>query len=548
MKHLAPLGLLTALLLSAPLGAVEPLVTVHLKSYRAVIDDATRLSAAAAPDQPAAIEPMIQGMLGPAAMALIDAEKPWHLALWMDQMGQSPSGALYLPVADAPAFEAAIAQGFLATQALTVTDSGDFVIVTQSQTPDATLNQKATDYAQQLPAEPTDTLSVQLKMNEPVRMMAMGGLQFSKGMMLSSMQGELTPEMGLPADFYESIFGAYFGVLEFALRDLSTLNIALSVNEENLNYTVSIAPTAGTQLEHWMQQQNIEISDILPTVDWSSDMAIALSMAKLTDPERAAWSKLTAAMMPLYGLEAKDAEDWMQIFDQSLPLKASYSIEVENGFSFEGFYQLLDGSAQAVYDQSMQLVEQMPTAESNPTAYYSDIKFQKGIRTANGHSIDQISMTMNLDHPTMQMPGQKEQMLALFEDGKIVYESAVIDDRIYFAGSGELEQALQANHPKPAIQPTDATRMLGSLNLISLMKLGAQSAPEIAPMMQTMDASAGSLWCMLNISDTLEMQTIIPLQVLTEFSKMAPANPAAPHSHEPHAHEPHTDAPESATR
>lgn len=148
----------------------------------------------------------------------------------------------------------------------------------------------------------------------------------------------------------------------------------------------------------------------------------------------------------------------------------------------------------------------------------------------------------------MQMPGQKEQMLALFEDGKIVYESAVIDDRIYFAGSGELEQALQANHPKPAIQPTDATRMLGSLNLISLMKLGAQSAPEIAPMMQTMDASAGSLWCMLNISDTLEMQTIIPLQVLTEFSKMAPANPAAPHSHEPHAHEPHTDAPESATR
>jgi hypothetical protein len=512
-----------------------------LKSYRAVIDDATRLAAAAAPDQPVMLEPMLQGMVGPAAMTLIDAEKPWHLALWMDPTGQQPSGALYLPVADAPAFEAAIAQGFLATQALSVTDAGDFVIVTQSQASDTTLTENAAAYAQQLPAEPSDTLSVQLKMNPSVRAMAMGGLQFSKGMMLTSMQNELPPEMGLPADFYENIFGAYFSVFEFILRDLSTFHIALSVNEANLNYTLAIAPTADSQLAHWMQQQNSAISDILPTVDWTSDMAIALSMAKLTEAERTAWSTLATALMPLYGLEAKDADDWMQIVDQSLPLKASYSIDVADGFSFKGFYQLLEGNAQAVYDRSMQLVQQLPTSANNPTAYYSDIEFQKGIRSTNGHAIDQISMTMNLEHPTLQMPGQKEQICALFEDGKIIYESTVIDDRIYFAGTGALEQALQADYPKPTIQPTATTRMLGSLNLISLMQLGAQSAPEIAPMFSAMDANAGRLWCMLNIADTLELQTLMPLKMLSEFSKMKaplPANPSAPH-----AHEPQTDAP-----
>lgn len=541
MKYPTILSLLSALLLAAPLAAVEPLVTVHLKSYRAVIDDATRLAAAAAPDQPVMLEPMLQGMVGPAAMALIDAEKPWHLALWMDPTGQQPSGALYLPVADAPAFEAAIAQGFLATQALSVTDAGDFVIVTQSQASDTTLTENAAAYAQQLPAEPSDTLSVQLKMNPSVRAMAMGGLQFSKGMMLTSMQNELPPEMGLPADFYENIFGAYFSVFEFILRDLSTFHIALSVNEANLNYTLAIAPTADSQLAHWMQQQNSAISDILPTVDWTSDMAIALSMAKLTEPERAAWSTLATALMPLYGLEAKDADDWMQIVDQSLPLKASYSIDVADGFSFKGFYQLLEGNAQAAYDRSMQLVQQLPTSANNPTAYYSDIEFQKGIRSTNGHAIDQISMTMNLEHPTLQIPGQKEQICALFEDGKIIYESTVIDDRIYFAGTGALEQAFQADYPKPTIQPTATTRMLGSLNLISLMQLGAQSAPEIAPMFSAMDANAGRLWCMLNIADTLELQTLMPLKMLSEFSKMKaplPANPSAPH-----AHEPQTDAP-----
>jgi len=92
--------------------ANAPLVTVNLQSYRAVLDDATRISAAVAPDEPVQLEAMIQGMVGADAIALIDPNKPWHLALWMDQMGQQPSGALYLPVSDAPAFEAAIAMVF----------------------------------------------------------------------------------------------------------------------------------------------------------------------------------------------------------------------------------------------------------------------------------------------------------------------------------------------------------------------------------------------------------------------------------------------------
>ena len=541
MKHYTTLSLLSALLLSAPLAAVEPLVTVNLKSYRAVLDDASRVAAAVTPDQPAAFEPMIQGMVGPAAMALIDAEKPWHLALWMNQMGQQPSGALYLPVADAPAFEAAIAQGFLATQALTVTDAGDFVIVTQSQAPDANLSQNAADYAQHLPTHPTDTLSVQLKMNETVRTMAVGGLQFYKGMMLSTMQSEITPEMGLPAGFYESIFGAYFGVFEFVLRDLSTLEIALSVKEENLNYTLSIEPMANTELEQWMQQQNIEITDILPTVDWSSDMAAAVSMAKPSAKERAAWNTLAEALMPLYGLEAKDAAEWMQLIDLTLPLKAGYSIDIADSFDFTGFYQILNGSAKEVYAQTMKLTQSLPTAKDTPDSYYSEIEFKENIREINGHSVDLLSTKLNLEHPTMQMPGQQEQMLALFKDGQIEYEATQIEDRIYFATPGNLEGALKSDRPMPAIQPSSATRMLGSANIVSLMKLGAQSTPEIAPMVSAMDANAGSLWFMLNASDTLEVQTIVPLKLLKEFSKMeqpALVNPSAPHTHEPH-----TDAP-----
>ena len=531
MKYPTILGLLSTLLLPISMEAQQPLVTVNLQSYRAVLDDAARISAAVAPDEPAEFEAMIQGMVGADAIALIDPNKPWHLALWMDQMGQQPSGALYLPASDAPAFEAAIAMGFLATQAITVTDSGDYVILTQSQTTDTTLNQKAVEYVPQLPTEIADTLSVQLRMNEPVRAMAMGGLQFSKGMMLSSMQGQITPEMGIPADFYENIFGVYFGVFEYLLRDLSTLKLSLGVEEDDLKYTCSIEPTAESELAAWMQRQNIEISDILSSTNWDAPMAVALSMAPLSASERATWNGLVESMMPLYGLEAKDAEQWMQLFDASLPLKAGYSVAFTESFSFEGFYQLLNGSADEVYKQSMALIEQMPTSENTPASYYSDIEFQQGIREVNGHSVDQISMTLNLDHPTMQMPGQREQMLAFFKDGKFAYETAVIDDRIYCATTGKLEQALNGSYAKPAILPSDATRMLASFNIISLMKIGAQSAPEIAPMMSALDENSGSIWCLLNISDSLEMQTVVPLKVLTEFSKMEqpmPANPSAP--------------------
>ncbi|MFQ3271288.1 MAG: hypothetical protein ACI9A1_001611 [Lentimonas sp.] len=531
MKYPTILCALSTLLLPISMAAQQPLVTVNLQSYRAVLDDAARIAAAVAPDQPVQLEAIIQSMVGAEAIALIDPNKPWHLALWMDQLGQQPSAALYLPASDAEAFEAAIATGFLATQALTVTDSGDFIILTQSQTTDATLGQRAADYGQQLPAEVADTLSVQLKMNEPVRAMALGGLQLSKGMMLSSMQTAITPEMGLPAGCYESIFGAYFGVFEYVLRDLSTLNLSLSVDDEDLNYSFSIEPTAESELAAWMRRQNIEITDIMSSTNWDDTMAVAVSMAPLTAGERATWSDLAETMMPLYGLQAKDAEQWMQLIDATLPLKAGYSVELAESFSFEGFYQLLNGSADEVYVQTMKLIELMPTAEKTPASYYSAIEFQPGIREVNGHSVDRITMTMNLEHPTMQMPGQKEQILALFQDGQIAYESAVIDDRIYCATSGRLEQALKKSYPKPAIQPSAATRMLASFNIISLMKIGAQSAPEIAPVMSALDENSGSIWCLLNVSDSLEMQTIVPLQVLTEFSKMeqpALANPSAP--------------------
>ena len=371
--------------------------------------------------------------------------------------------------------------------------------------------------------------------------MAMGGLQFSKGMMLSSMQTAITPEMGLPADFYESIFGAYFGVFEYVLRDLSTLNLSLSVDDEDLKYSFSIQPTAESELAAWMQRQNIEITDIMSSTNWNSAMAVALSMSPLTTSERATWSGLMETMMPLYGLEAKDAEQWMQLFDMSLPLKAGYSMELADTFSFEGFYQLLNGSADEVYQQSMELVAHLPTAESAPASYYSTIEFQKGIREVNGHTVDQISMALNLEHPTMQIPGQQEQMLALFEDGEIVYESSVIEDRIYFATPGNLEHALEFSHPMPTIQPSAATRMLASFNIISLMKLGAQSAPEMAPMMSALDADAGSLWFMLNVSDSLEIQTIFPLKLFKEFSKMGQPTPEDPQT--PSSQDSNTAAP-----
>jgi hypothetical protein len=520
MKYSTILCALSTLLLPISMEAQQPLITVNLQSYRAVLDDAARIAAAISPDQPAELEAMIQGMVGPEAIALIDPNKPWHLALWMDQMGQQPTGALYLPVSDAEAFEAAIAQGFLATQPLTVTDAGDLVILTQNQAVDPNFNQKAAEYVEQLPSDLPETVSVQLKMNEAVRAMAMGGLQFSKGMMLSTMQTADAPETGLPADFYESIFGAYFGVFEYGVRDLSTLNISLSVDQEDLKYAFSIYPTADSELAGWMQRQNIEITDIMQSVDWSASMAVAASMAPLTAGERATWSDLVETMMPLYGLEAKDAEQWMKLFDATLPLKAGYAIEFAETFGFAGFYQLLNGTAAEVYEQSMELVTSLPTSEETPSSYYSEIEYQKNVREIDGHPVDLITTRLNLEHPTMQIPGQQEQMLALFKDGKICYESTVMEDRIYFATPGSLEQTLKSSYPMPAIQPSAATRMLGSFNLVSLMKMGARSAPEGMPRVSAMDADSGSIWFLLNVSDSLEGQTVIPLKLLNEFSKL----------------------------
>jgi hypothetical protein len=74
------------------------------------------------------------------------------------------------------------------------------------------------------------------------------------------------------------------------------------------------------------------------------------------------------------------------------------------------------------------------------TTYYKDLQFefQRGVREVAGHSVDLINMELNLDHPSMQLPGQKEQMLALFNGGRMAYESTVIGKRIYWVSPGGL--------------------------------------------------------------------------------------------------------------
>lgn len=94
----------TALVLSAATSFAtgsKPFVTIDIQNYDALLADAGAIAVATGQDA-STVELEVQGMLGEELTGLIDPTKPWHAAVWMESLEQSPVIAVDLPDAWQP--------------------------------------------------------------------------------------------------------------------------------------------------------------------------------------------------------------------------------------------------------------------------------------------------------------------------------------------------------------------------------------------------------------------------------------------------------------
>lgn len=506
---------MVASITSAWAALSAPLLTLDVKNYESLTADIGQVADVVGEDA-SMVMAQIPGVLGPQVFALMDQSQPWHVSAWMNSMMEPPVVAIVLPIADFEAFETAVTSSFIGMMGAKYFDAGDHVVVYGSRPGIPVADTWAADlasYAENLTLDPSETVELSLQLDESMKGMLLGMIAIPKAQMLTAFDEAGMEGSGLPPEAMREMMEMYFSFYETILRDMDKLRYDLSVKDEDLSIAFSFTPVAGSKSAAFLESQNIGIADLASAVAWDSDVAMAFGFNELPAAWQPGIEKFMQMLMPVYGLEADDAEEWVELTHASFPFRSVYNINFEPSLKFSGFYELLGTPTAEFYEQCLSLIQNLDTG-SSANAYYSDVNIERAHRTQFGHSIDRLNLTLNPEHPTMQMPEQQEVMEKMFPSGQLIYEMSQKDARIYMASEGDLDVALTPQSQPSPIEFNPNTRMAGVVDIISIMQMGADFADADAEFdFSQIDAEGTQFKFSLETSDHLTMKTLIPLKL-----------------------------------
>ena len=518
-------AIFAASLTTAFAAVSRPMLTVDFKSYQALSQDVALVADAAGEDASMAMA-QIPGMLGPEIFALLDQSQPWHVAAWMDSIMEPPVVAVILPIADFEAFKTAVTSSFIGMMGANYCDAGDHVVVYGTKPGMPVADTWASDlasYAEALSLAPSETVELSFQLEASIKGMLLGAIAMAKAQMMAAFDDASMQDAGISPEAMREMMEMYFSFYETMLRDMDSLGYDLSVKDSDLSIAFSFTPVAGSKSAAFLESQNIDIADLASAAAWDSDMAIAFGFNELPEAWQPGLEKFMQTLMPVYGLEVSDADSWVKLTNESFPFRSVYNVDFQDSLSFSGFYELLDTPTAGFYEECLALIQSLKTADAI-NAYYSDITIERAHRTQSGHSIDRLSLTLNPEHPTMQMPEQQELMEKMFPGGQLIYEMSQKGDRIYMASAGDLDSAIIPKGQPSPVPFNKNTRMAGVVNLIALMQMGAGLADAEAEFdFSQIDATGTQLKFSVESGERLVLNTRIPLKLLKVFRELESA-------------------------
>lgn len=524
-KFTAFLSLSTLVLASAATSFAErsgPMVTIDIKNYETLLADTGAIMTAAGQDASMA-QIQMQGMLGAELLGLIDHSEPWHAAVWMDSLEQSPVFSVALPIADFEAFEVAVQTSMIGMLGAKYWEVGDRVVLyggTPGEVVPDLLGARIVAYVSGLERAPVDTIEIGFELDDEIRAAAVAGLALPKAQMMAAFEEPGADAAGMPPETMKGIMEGYFTFYETMLMDTDRVNLGINISDGDLSFSSEITPVSGSGFADFVASQNIDLTDLAASADWSSDMAMVVGMGDLPEAWQPLIDSSMKSLMPLYGLGDEAAAEWAETMQATLPFKGVYNMNFKDGMTFTAFYEILDSPSAEVYEKWLTITEEAALGEDAAMSYYSGVKIEKAFRTLNGHPVDRIEMVMNPEHPSMQMPEQQAMMDQLFEGGKVVYEMTLVGDRIYMATEGELEGAFKSKGADSAPVEINAnTRLVGTMDFASIFRMGASFAGEPASAaFDNMGAKDSQITYSIEANESLVFKSALPLGIIEAFS------------------------------
>ena len=525
--------ILVALSLAGAAAPAQPTLQLTVRSYDELGQAIQRVAKAVDPDSQDDQAQQLGAHLGLTNLASFDAKRPWEIALWYEA-GGTPLLAFKGPIKELASFKEGLnPKGLLRTQGKEWKQlENGLVSVTFKPSSDLTESEISAlkQWNGQAIQPPNKTLELSLKLGDATRAQAKSLLGIARMSAVQAMESGQNPAAtGANPKAMTGMFNAYFDLLDTILEGFQELRLGVDVTSEALQLDERITARPGSELSKWMETpaERLTASD-LGSLDPNALFSVAAYVGK-SDSLMKLTKQFTALGLQMQNMETNGPmlQDINALLDKMLPAKFTGSAYLKDGLSFAGVNTFPGGNVAEIYSQMKKFINQTLKSQVGKDKMYSAANLAEKHHTSEGVSVDRLSLTLNLDNPMFNVPGQKEQMKAFWPDGKMEFDYALKDGKLLWASAaGNQMQALLADKPnrKPTFDLQESSCLAGYLNLLGLIKLTIRANPmipdEVKEKFSRLEPQNTSVDFQVSLDKQMHASGRVPLKLLHEMGRL----------------------------
>ncbi|MBN2506677.1 MAG: hypothetical protein JXQ71_08285 [Verrucomicrobia bacterium] len=527
---------LSAALLAASLGVAhaQPLATLTVRSYRDLQQAATRLGRALDPEASDDAGRQLGMMLGVKEDATFDVRRPWQVAVWYEG-GKMPLVALKVPTTDLDRFKEGLSpQGVLRQQAAewkALEGGWGLVTLRQRAMLSATEASALEGWETQAVAPPRQAVHVAFHLNEPLRQAGLAMLTQAKRLMRDVLAtNDVFAAPGTNPKAMVDLMTGYFELLETALRGMQQLRLGIDVTTDTLAVETALAAKPETELARWLRPQAGRITaHELRHIDPQAMLSTAGHWADASDHMN--WlRRMTVLGLQMQNIPPDDpmVKELDRMLLAMLPMNVGMSLYWTDRMSFAGAYRFPHSTPAKAYATMTGFLDKSMRAMTGPDKFYAAMTFETNHHAVGQIPVDRFTLTLNTNSPLLRMPGQAEQLSAMWPEGRLVFEYAIRGDQLFFATPDRMPALLATPAPsKPAWTAPlkDTTVLAGYLDLIAMIQRSVAANPMLPEAMKTKLARLQSEGTRVQFQVDLDQQGRtswrVPMKLLREFRRMA---------------------------
>ncbi|GEM_PF-2448479 len=521
--------------LTRAFAASAPPISITVKSYQALEAGAIKLINAVKPGAGEEAAAELRGELGLSEMKGVDQTRPWQVAIWLESTSSDPSVSIRIPVTDFKAFSEGLDLSELLNDeddpnsSHSISQVGDYAVIwiEEAGTSDAAKAANSGWTAGQL--GPVDHLfRVVITPSDALRAELLQTIGLGR-MIITGAVAEQDPAKmpGINPQALGELLGFYFDTVETGITGVDTISLGLNVDKSDLTITETVSATPGSELAKWLASSTGSLDGVLPYAAGSAQASFAMRFGNNPDVMPLLKKLMNLSMqMQGTGTDPKTVQDTETLVDAMLPVQFAGTVNVSNGINFGGAYEFPGRNVNEIYALFKTYLTGPMQSQAGEDKPYREISFKEGARKVGGTSIDQVTMVINLDAPIYQAPGQKEMIASMWKDGELVFDYAVVGERM-LVGTADSIDALLAGGGRSSVKPVlplgKDTVAYGRINLLELIPAFLMANPlfpeEGKEKLKNLNAAGTDVSFKVDLNGALHSETVLPLKFISAIAE-----------------------------